>query len=117
MFFSFFFFQAEDGIRDLYVTGVQTCALPISSGGNGWCGHLPSTGSCSAPDAGAGGLVFSVDLCKGPARQVQPPATPVPVSPYVYGINAGAFVATGTKWGMIRQGGDDNSAYNWTNDY
>src|SRR5690349_23930079 len=29
--FYFFFFQAEDGIRDLYVTGVQTCALPISS--------------------------------------------------------------------------------------
>src|SRR5690349_22051948 len=28
--FFFFFFQAEDGIRDLYVTGVQTCALPIS---------------------------------------------------------------------------------------
>src|SRR2546428_2561220 len=28
----FFFFQAEDGIRDLIVTGVQTCALPISSG-------------------------------------------------------------------------------------
>src|SRR2546430_3965177 len=27
----FFFFQAEDGIRDLTVTGVQTCALPISS--------------------------------------------------------------------------------------
>src|SRR5204862_1033749 len=29
----FFFFQAEDGIRDLYVTGVQTCALPISTSG------------------------------------------------------------------------------------
>src|SRR5204863_3113208 len=29
--FDFFFFQAEDGIRDLYVTGVQTCALPISA--------------------------------------------------------------------------------------
>src|SRR5438874_10059179 len=28
---SLFFFQAEDGIRDLYVTGVQTCALPILS--------------------------------------------------------------------------------------
>src|SRR3712207_8755042 len=28
----FFFFQAEDGIRDIDVTGVQTCALPIS----GW---------------------------------------------------------------------------------
>src|SRR5256886_11379256 len=29
--FVFFFFQAEDGIRDLTVTGVQTCALPIYS--------------------------------------------------------------------------------------
>ena len=27
--FVFFFFQAEDGIRDIGVTGVQTCALPI----------------------------------------------------------------------------------------
>src|SRR5690606_14610967 len=31
-FFVFFFFQAEDGIRDFHVTGVQTCALPISAG-------------------------------------------------------------------------------------
>src|SRR5688572_31369133 len=30
VFVFFFFFQAEDGIRDLTVTGVQTCALPIS---------------------------------------------------------------------------------------
>src|SRR5438270_13545876 len=29
MVWCFFFFQAEDGIRDLTVTGVQTCALPI----------------------------------------------------------------------------------------
>src|SRR5438132_14088295 len=29
---SFFFFQAEDGIRDHCVTGVQTCALPILAG-------------------------------------------------------------------------------------
>src|SRR2546430_6740798 len=29
MYLYFFFFQAEDGIRDLTVTGVQTCALPI----------------------------------------------------------------------------------------
>src|SRR2546427_5563586 len=29
-YFFIFFFQAEDGIRDLTVTGVQTCALPIS---------------------------------------------------------------------------------------
>src|SRR3989441_4331704 len=30
LFYFFFFFQAEDGIRDKLVTGVQTCALPIS---------------------------------------------------------------------------------------
>src|SRR2546426_1398748 len=30
----FFFFQAEDGIRDYKVTGVQTCALPISIDGS-----------------------------------------------------------------------------------
>ena len=35
MFCVFFFFQAEDGIRDRLVTGVQTCALPIySTSGN-----------------------------------------------------------------------------------
>src|SRR5690349_22565690 len=40
-----FFFQAEDGIRDLYVTGVQTCALPISTSG-------ARTSSTSSPTAG-----------------------------------------------------------------
>src|SRR5438874_3235929 len=40
----FFFFQAEDGIRDLYVTGVQTCALPIS---RRWSSVRASTGSTS----------------------------------------------------------------------
>src|SRR3989449_4610734 len=33
-FLLFFFFQAEDGIRDVAVTGVQTCALPILSAGD-----------------------------------------------------------------------------------
>src|SRR2546430_5959888 len=38
-----FFFQAEDGIRDLTVTGVQTCALPISP-----ADEHPPTASCPA---------------------------------------------------------------------
>src|SRR5260370_15636254 len=38
----FFFFQAEDGIRDSSVTGVQTCALPISERG--------ATATATAPD-------------------------------------------------------------------
>src|SRR5690349_22408773 len=37
--FIFFFFQAEDGIRDLYVTGVQTCALPICGRDRHEAGH------------------------------------------------------------------------------
>src|SRR5260221_9731801 len=41
MSFSFFFFQAEDGIRDHCVTGVQTCALPISVGW--WSAAIPIT--------------------------------------------------------------------------
>src|SRR5690606_25366321 len=36
---SCFFFQAEDGIRDFHVTGVQTCALPISNR----CAPAPTT--------------------------------------------------------------------------
>ena len=41
VFFFFFFFQAEDGIRDYKVTGVQTCALPISClGAEGSKGYL-----------------------------------------------------------------------------
>src|SRR5690606_35593350 len=41
-----FFFQAEDGIRDFHVTGVQTCALPISST---TCSTIRTTSSSSTP--------------------------------------------------------------------
>src|SRR5207248_8605840 len=42
----FFFFQAEDGIRDRTVTGVQTCALPISTAdiGRSLQAEIPSKG-------------------------------------------------------------------------
>src|SRR5690554_4152355 len=42
LFFFFFFFQAEDGIRDADVTGVQTCALPISPAASPACRPSPS---------------------------------------------------------------------------
>src|SRR2546430_13508135 len=56
-----FFFQAEDGIRDLTVTGVQTCALPISCpaatrgwrGPTGWPWAAICSGTGTAPTAGA----------------------------------------------------------------
>src|SRR5204863_2218407 len=55
--FFFFFFQAEDGIRDLYVTGVQTCALPI-------CRRHQSvnTDLVARYQAGGDGLVSSTRL-------------------------------------------------------
>src|SRR5690606_7643146 len=40
----FFFFQAEDGIRDFHVTGVQTCALPIHSPSAEVKGHSAGEG-------------------------------------------------------------------------
>src|SRR2546426_8285735 len=40
---SVFFFQAEDGIRDYKVTGVQTCALPIYRSSPAWTSRLMST--------------------------------------------------------------------------
>src|SRR2546430_7454594 len=71
----FFFFQAEDGIRDLTVTGVQTCALPISKsdgkaqrfryrpleGGKPLATTADGKCFCAAYDRGKGRLiVFSV---------------------------------------------------------
>src|SRR5260370_38662622 len=67
-----FFFQAEDGIRDSSVTGVQTCALPISASGHrrahlsrvratGHCGDLAHAG-CWELDRKSGVLGKSVDL-------------------------------------------------------
>src|SRR5690606_40879772 len=50
VFFCFFFFQAEDGIRDFHVTGVQTCALPIC-----WCGGSPVLVSGAFPAHGTWG--------------------------------------------------------------
>src|SRR5256885_14430691 len=48
--FFFFFFQAEDGIRDYKVTGVQTCALPITPRRSG-SPNRHWAGSCRSPRA------------------------------------------------------------------
>src|SRR2546429_2604073 len=44
--FVFFFFQAEDGIRDVAVTGVQTCALPICRGTARWSARWSRAARC-----------------------------------------------------------------------
>src|SRR5437016_9521102 len=57
----FFFFQAEDGIRDWSVTGVQTCALPISLGE----GASGRTGGLALEDTAAGPLPGLGDVLAG----------------------------------------------------
>src|SRR5690606_40175639 len=47
---NFFFFQAEDGIRAFHVTGVQTCALPISAAA--WPSQQRSRRPSTSPGAG-----------------------------------------------------------------
>src|SRR5438034_5032784 len=70
--FFFFFFQAEDGIRDHCVTGVQTCALPISQASSGPAQHGGGEASLKIPDlgqvhiGGIGGrtlLTFGLGVC------------------------------------------------------
>src|SRR5256885_10273121 len=57
---SYFFFQAEDGIRDYKVTGVQTCALPIYP--NGVINNDPGTWVLLHPDPAelTGTLILTV---------------------------------------------------------
>src|SRR5207253_8680969 len=53
-----FFFQAEDGIRDGHVTGVQTCALPIFLGaGDGGFAVVPDAGLVPQPTQISGSVV------------------------------------------------------------
>src|SRR6478609_3192858 len=89
----FFFFQAEDGIRDKLVTGVQTCALPIwrAAAGRGWSrGSVRADGSRETVRALAGRRV--VDPRELPARAARGGAARVPGEPVplVAGARIGA---------------------------
>src|SRR5712672_4105904 len=74
---SVFFFQAEDGIRDKLVTGVQTCALPISPSEVSWLGPsffggCPRVSDCAQTDlrggASIGAAWVSQAILNGPAN-------------------------------------------------
>src|SRR5256885_8625902 len=76
----FFFFQAEDGIRDYKVTGVQTCALPIYL--ITWLWGLPTSSS----HALIGGLVGASALAAGPGSILLPSATNMLLFVFVTGM-------------------------------
>src|SRR5207253_5605984 len=59
--FFFFFFQAEDGIRDGHVTGVQTCALPIFASCRVWSSDRSSKPDKTRSEIDAG-LIRSMNL-------------------------------------------------------
>src|SRR5256885_14679692 len=59
----FFFFQAEDGIRDYKVTGVQTCALPIYTCAPPRCRLLTAT--CMGPALPSGAPVLGFTSKRG----------------------------------------------------
>src|SRR5215213_4928494 len=73
----FFFFQAEDGIRDWSVTGVQTCALPISGGAGGEPAD-EAAGEPDARDGDPGGVPAAVppDLHLHQQEVADPPGGP-----------------------------------------
>src|SRR3989454_9759024 len=77
----FFFFQAEDGIRDYKVTGVQTCALPIygADRARGARARLPPRVGAPRVRAHDGrGLPGRVEHRHGAPRARADPARPVP---------------------------------------
>jgi mannan endo-1,4-beta-mannosidase len=57
-------------------------------------------------------------MSAGPSRQFQPPSGPTAISPYVYGINGfDSLAGNNTNWGLLRQGGDAFTDYNWANNF
>src|SRR5690606_40767800 len=98
-----FFFQAEDGIRDFHVTGVQTCALPI-------CFHslerlqqvLTGENLFQQVVPGSAGLI--VGLCRRHARLSR-----IPSRLHRYFLRAGLFPAWLPSWRASRTHQDESS--------
>src|SRR5699024_11882988 len=61
----FFVFQAEDGIRDRNVTGVQTCALPICTSASPTPGACQSSGTSSSSSSDCSSSRYLPDGCVG----------------------------------------------------
>src|SRR5688500_13107867 len=110
--FRHFFFQAEDGIRDYKVTGVQTCALPIWTRSAGGLRIIPTHGAgrelvaalargeavALVADRVVAGAGASVELFGAPAR--------LPIGPAALAVETGVpawlVAARRTGWGTYR---------------
>src|SRR3712207_7674436 len=72
----FFFFQAEDGIRDIGVTGVQTCALPISVPSAGGWSVIGSAYASACPRTAAASIVLNASDVKVTSLNMSEQASP-----------------------------------------
>src|SRR3989475_3956921 len=117
-----FFFQAKDGIRDLTVTGVQTCALPISDLQRVSLGRRPAAGGGAAlPDPGGGGgggagdeggLPLRAVTGGDPRRRAAPPRTD-PGLPCPHGVPRGRVRRADDRdgGGDAEREGDDRGSH------
>src|SRR6266516_6358249 len=98
---AFFFFQAEDGIRDRTVTGVQTCALPIYTPQQGalWRTRLPEMPSSRTETWWVAGAASRRRARKSGQRSLALTVEPTPSvieSPRVTTARSGAGATTST---------------------
>src|SRR5687767_15378296 len=98
--FFFFFFQAEDGIRDKLVTGVQTCALPIWPNG---AGKEVIADVVQANSAVKGGPYVKVNVGALPDTLMESE---------LFGTEAGAFTGAKARTGRFEaaDGGTDRKS-------
>src|SRR2546426_6431469 len=76
-----FFFQAEDGIRDYKVTGVQTCALPIWTSATRRTNQMTRAATKSATNVAPGDRAGDDSVLSGTARRRRPGSARLPSRP------------------------------------
>src|SRR5690606_35901206 len=105
----FFFFQAEDGIRDFHVTGVQTCALPIclSLHESRICLRL-GLRTCPGTTIARDGLPSCVTPVNTLAAPAWGHALPTTMPPEGGGVMVRALSTTGLAGAVLRRYGNIN---------
>src|SRR5688572_30891700 len=117
--FFFFFFQAEDGIRDLTVTGVQTCALPIFPERSSSCAatcRFRNAPTVEDVRASIGAVIdaFPVGVTRQTDTKVAPPLVQV-CRPAGCSIHAGQSACTAAASNIAPSVRDDAASWKYSN--